>query len=77
MRTLWSQTADDLMGLGAKIFYPKFTNRRVGTSPLHLGTRESHTWVHTIQPLGPHGPKQGAHTWARTWGHTGPTMDPQ
>ena len=38
--TLWQPTADDLMALGAHLFYPRFSNRRVGTSPLHLGTRE-------------------------------------
>ena len=35
--TLWPQTADDLMGLGAKLFYPKFTNHG---DLLHMGTRE-------------------------------------
>ena len=38
--TLWQPTADDLTALGAHLFYPRFSNRRVGTSPLHLGTRE-------------------------------------
>lgn len=37
---LWQQTADDLVALGARTFYPKFSNRQMGTSPLHLGTRE-------------------------------------
>ena len=35
--TLWPQTADDLMGFGAKLFYPRFTNHG---DLLHLGTRE-------------------------------------
>ena len=35
--TLFKQTADDLIGFGAKAFYPKFTN--LGDR-LHLGTRE-------------------------------------
>jgi hypothetical protein len=38
--TLWQPTADDLMALGAHLFYPRFSNRRVGNAPLHLGTRE-------------------------------------
>ena len=42
---LWQHTADDLIAYGARTFYPKFTNRRVGASPLHLGTRE------ILQPL--------------------------
>jgi len=37
---MWQNTADDMIAYGARTFYPKFTNRRVGTSPLHLGTRE-------------------------------------
>lgn len=37
---LWQQTADDLVAYGARTFYSKFTNRNIGTSPLHLGTRE-------------------------------------
>ena len=37
---LWQPTADDLIAYGARVFYPKFTNRNIGTSPLHLGTRE-------------------------------------
>ena len=37
---LWQQTADDLIAYGARSFYPKFTNRNIGDSPLHLGTRE-------------------------------------
>ena len=37
---LWQGTADDLVAYGARVFYPKFTNRHMGTSPLHLGTRE-------------------------------------
>ena len=37
---LWQGTADDLVAYGGKNFYPKFTNRHMGTSPLHLGTRE-------------------------------------
>jgi len=37
---LWQGTADDLVAYGAKVFYPKFTNRHMGASPLHLGTRE-------------------------------------
>lgn len=37
---LWQPTADDLIAYGARTFYPKFTNRHIGTSPLHLGTRE-------------------------------------
>ena len=37
---LWQQTADDLVQYGARTFYPKFSNRHVGNSPLHLGTRE-------------------------------------
>lgn len=35
--TLWPQTADDLMGFGAKLFYPRFRNHG---DLLHLGTRE-------------------------------------
>ena len=35
--TLWPQTAEDLMGFGAKLFYPRFTNHG---DLLHLGTRE-------------------------------------
>jgi hypothetical protein len=38
--TLWPQTADDLMGFGAKLFYPRFTNHG---DLLHLGTRERHS----------------------------------
>ena len=37
---LWQCTADDLFAYGAKAFYPRFTNRHIGDSPLHLGTRE-------------------------------------
>ena len=37
---LWQQTADDMVAYGARSFYPKFTNRNIGNSPLHLGTRE-------------------------------------
>ena len=37
---LWQQTADDLVAYGARSFYTKFTNRNIGNSPLHLGTRE-------------------------------------
>ena len=37
---LWQQTADDLIAYGARNFYSKFTNRNIGDSPLHLGTRE-------------------------------------
>ena len=28
---LWQGTADDLVAYGAKVFYPKFTNRHMGT----------------------------------------------
>ena len=51
---LWQNTADDLIAYGARTFYPKFTNRRVGTSPLHLGTREIQLVrrpVATLRPL--------------------------
>ena len=37
---LWQGTADDLVAYGAKAFYPRFSNRNMGSSPLHLGTRE-------------------------------------
>ena len=37
---LWQPTADDLIAYGARTFYSKFTNRNIGNSPLHLGTRE-------------------------------------
>jgi|TARA_B100000524_G_scaffold123403_1_gene60679 hypothetical protein len=35
--TLWQQTADDLAGFAAKLFYPRFTSRG---DLLYLGTRE-------------------------------------
>ena len=37
---LWQPTADDMIAYGGRTFYPKFTNRNIGSSPLHLGTRE-------------------------------------
>jgi hypothetical protein len=37
---LWQQTADDLVAYSARAFFPKFSNRNIGDSPLHCGTRE-------------------------------------
>ena len=38
---LWQGTADDLVAYGAKVFYPKFTNRHMGTCGVCCSARVS------------------------------------